>query len=57
MEGSIFVFMKGHLFHNIHSSDNKNQKKIKSRAETCFTTNPWKMQTMFIINVFLVFFD
>ncbi len=56
MEGSIFVCMKGHLFHTIHSSDNKNENKIKTQAETCFTTNLWKIQTMFIINVFLFFY-
>ncbi len=33
-------FMKGHLLHNIHNGDNKNESKNHTKAESQFTTNP-----------------
>jgi len=33
-------FMKGHLLHNIHNNDNKNQSKIKTKAEKLYYHQP-----------------
>jgi len=33
-------FIKGHLLHNIHKSDNQNENII----ETCFYHQPWEKE-------------